>query len=646
MIQLSNLQASGAENAQETAIPAALADGGFEALLREGEARGARPGGKVLPETGKALPGLPAEATSSTDAAIPVEAGAAALARRLRAGLPAREAVPLPGAGTADPASQAEGAPAAGMARLPLAEAAATPTDLPGSGDSPPPETLAGLPAAAEQAIADSALVRPAAEGGVEGTREVQPARPGHPGLRPAGEELAEPASPDGLAASMPHGPAEDDAPAMPVGDDPETAAEAIGEPGELVQAPVQAPGSRPGPVDGEPPLQQARARRFAAAGARDTSPRMAPHEPRGPAASAERSDAVRGKSAPEPAAREGTLPVQSAQRRPVQEAGTRHLSEASPADPAPGQRIGPKPQGAAAGWFRIDLPGLAQAGRGRPVSREVSLSASEARPPRQLPVRPLAQQPATASAPAAPHGSDEPASSQPAGETPVRDAARILDLSPRPGQERRAAAGPGMPELQGARPSIAPLLPASQPPSQAAAPATFSFIPFDPGAGGLTGAQPAAAGAAREGFRPHEFSALVDRLVEARESARGATLQMSVLNRDFGHVSLRFAQDSGGLAVSLSNSDPDFARTVQAALPGGEPRDGNASAQGDRREFAGSSHSGRMSADGQDAAGGQSARRDRSGENAGHGPAVTELRMAGRKHRNHARQAMGGILA
>jgi hypothetical protein len=63
-----------------------------------------------------------------------------------------------------------------------------------------------------------------------------------------------------------------------------------------------------------------------------------------------------------------------------------------------------------------------------------------------------------------------------------------------------------------------------------------------------------------------HDFTALVDRLVEAREAASPQAVHAAVSHREFGQVSLRFDQDANGLSVSMSSGDPEFARAVQAS--------------------------------------------------------------------------------
>ena len=67
---------------------------------------------------------------------------------------------------------------------------------------------------------------------------------------------------------------------------------------------------------------------------------------------------------------------------------------------------------------------------------------------------------------------------------------------------------------------------------------------------------------------RPLDFAALVDRLVAAREAVQPPGALLTVAHAEFGPVELRFRHDERGLAVSLANADPDFARVAAAATP------------------------------------------------------------------------------
>lgn len=67
---------------------------------------------------------------------------------------------------------------------------------------------------------------------------------------------------------------------------------------------------------------------------------------------------------------------------------------------------------------------------------------------------------------------------------------------------------------------------------------------------------------------RPHDFAALVDRLVAAREAVQPHSVSIALPHAEFGHVSLRFHRDEAGLSVSMASPDPDFARAASLALP------------------------------------------------------------------------------
>ncbi|HNN55073.1 MAG TPA: hypothetical protein PKG84_01920 [Novosphingobium sp.] len=67
---------------------------------------------------------------------------------------------------------------------------------------------------------------------------------------------------------------------------------------------------------------------------------------------------------------------------------------------------------------------------------------------------------------------------------------------------------------------------------------------------------------------RPHDFAALVDRLVAAREAAQPHAVSFSLAHGDFGPVHLRFSHDDTGLSVTMASANPDFARAAAVALP------------------------------------------------------------------------------
>ena len=96
----------------------------------------------------------------------------------------------------------------------------------------------------------------------------------------------------------------------------------------------------------------------------------------------------------------------------------------------------------------------------------------------------------------------------------------------------------------------VAPLTPA------------LSAMPFDvapaQNAPATAPALPAPAG--------HDFAALVDRLVEARDAVRPQSVEAAITTAEFGQVALRFAADDAGLSVTMASADPEFARAAQAA--------------------------------------------------------------------------------
>ncbi|HMO73517.1 MAG TPA: hypothetical protein PKC84_18080 [Paracoccaceae bacterium] len=114
-------------------------------------------------------------------------------------------------------------------------------------------------------------------------------------------------------------------------------------------------------------------------------------------------------------------------------------------------------------------------------------------------------------------------------------------------------------------RPPLAPAPPvatsAPEMPALAIAPATVT----------PSGAMPAVQALATPA-QPHDFTALVDRLVEARSLAQaGQSVQVvhtAIAHAEFGAVSLRFDARAEGLSVALSSADPDFNRAVLAAAP------------------------------------------------------------------------------
>lgn len=87
------------------------------------------------------------------------------------------------------------------------------------------------------------------------------------------------------------------------------------------------------------------------------------------------------------------------------------------------------------------------------------------------------------------------------------------------------------------------------------------------------------------QAVRPQDLTALVDRLVEARDNARSNSATLTLMHAEFGRVSMHFAQDNGSLTVSLANNDPGFARAVNAAVGPDGSLNADTQPQGDRRD-------------------------------------------------------------
>jgi hypothetical protein len=85
-----------------------------------------------------------------------------------------------------------------------------------------------------------------------------------------------------------------------------------------------------------------------------------------------------------------------------------------------------------------------------------------------------------------------------------------------------------------------------------------------------------------------HDFTALVDRLVEAREAASPQTVHAAISHSEFGQVSLRFDQDASGLSVSMTSADPEFARAVQASAASAGPQTANDNGSAPRQNASG----------------------------------------------------------
>ena len=136
-----------------------------------------------------------------------------------------------------------------------------------------------------------------------------------------------------------------------------------------------------------------------------------------------------------------------------------------------------------------------------------------------------------------------------------------------------------------------------------------------------------------------HDFAAMIDRLIEARDMAGAQPIAMTLRHEDFGAVSLNFRTADDGLTVTMASPDPEFARAVGAAAASG------AMSQGDLTRHSGETASSRqhsggsLSEDstGQSRAGSREAERDGS----------RQRRDQPQPQRNEARQpSRSGIFA
>jgi hypothetical protein len=155
-----------------------------------------------------------------------------------------------------------------------------------------------------------------------------------------------------------------------------------------------------------------------------------------------------------------------------------------------------------------------------------------------------------------------------------------------------------------------------------------------------------------------HDFAALVDRLVDARDAAAPQTVHAALSHSEFGKVSLRFDQDAKGLSVAMSSADPGFAGAVQASAASAQSQtasdNGSAAARQEGRQDPRQETRNEARSDGfgqQQASGspsGQSQASERNGRNSQN---QTETRSGGRQagsehQADDAADTRGGIYA
>jgi hypothetical protein len=137
--------------------------------------------------------------------------------------------------------------------------------------------------------------------------------------------------------------------------------------------------------------------------------------------------------------------------------------------------------------------------------------------------------------------------------------------------------------------------------------------------ASGTSALQPAplAAATPAPALRPHDFTALIDRLSAAREAVAPQAVSITVSHQEFGPVRLNFRPEDAGLNVTVSSADPDFARAAAAApapvLPVMPSEPGGSALQ--QRSEGGSAQSGPGSEGFAQSRGGSSDRREGQGQ-------------------------------
>ena len=282
-----------------------------------------------------------------------------------------------------------------------------------------------------------------------------------------------------------------------------------------------------------------------------------APAPPAVPVAVVPRSSLRRTATKAHDAPRTRSAPVDLASAAPSRDQSD--LPTRPAAQPAPDAAATPLPAIAVPGIVQQQVPVLAaqpaeaQAGPPEPVPIDL---------PRQLPATHATPEPALqALAHAAPQAAFLRAATPPA--VPPE-----LPAAPQPAQETLRAPGvlrveialPGT--LEAPAKPLEKLLPAVRRLlfAEPAMPASAALLqPHAP----IQALAPAPGSAA-----PHDFAALVDRLVAAREAVQPQGATLTVAHAEFGPIELRFRHEAHGLAVALTSADPDFARAAAAAPP------------------------------------------------------------------------------
>lgn len=94
-----------------------------------------------------------------------------------------------------------------------------------------------------------------------------------------------------------------------------------------------------------------------------------------------------------------------------------------------------------------------------------------------------------------------------------------------------------------------------------------------------VSGAASVSAAPIAEG--PQDFETLVSRIAEAREAASPQVVSTTLRHGEFGTVSMQFRHEDSALQVTMASADPDFSRSVQAAVAAGQSGAAGQSFQG-----------------------------------------------------------------
>ncbi|MFB0613812.1 hypothetical protein [Aurantiacibacter poecillastricola] len=146
----------------------------------------------------------------------------------------------------------------------------------------------------------------------------------------------------------------------------------------------------------------------------------------------------------------------------------------------------------------------------------------------------------------------------RPAGRVAAQPAANATAPAPAPALTPATTSGEEQPQ----RSTSAPVSPPPQPQTTAFAAPIAAEGPRPP-----IGVQASESSQAPQIAQRHDFTQIVERLAEARETARPCSAQMQVAHREFGAVTMQFEITAGALKVALANAHTGFAPAVQAAL-------------------------------------------------------------------------------